>query len=174
MFGSAIRLYPDRLELKKGPGCLFSLFGVPFIFSGMFMLSVVVVSGDYLTFHTDFDRLVAGVMGVVFMLAGSLFSFGKSVIVVFGSTNTVGEYYELFGIRVSGDSFHLGDFNRYVIVQKGSHDFRVILEGEDDTVTLLSSRSYSLVRERTDKIAAFIPLHCDDEVQRQQAASINP
>ena len=41
----------------------------------------------------------------------------------------------------------------------------VIIEGKDEMVTLLSSSSYQMARERAETIAAFAGLCCHDEVQ---------
>ena len=41
----------------------------------------------------------------------------------------------------------------------------VIIEGEDEMVTLFTSSSYSVAREQAETISAFVHLNCHDEVQ---------
>ena len=166
MFENKMQTYPDRLEFKEGSGCTFSIFGFSFMLVGIFMLSMVLFSEDHIAHHSLFERLVAGLAGLAFVFAGALFTFGKNGIVINHSQGVMREWSGLF-FRFVTETFPLNDFDRVTIEQKGPHHFIVVIEGEDEMITLLSSSTYSVARERGETIAAFAQIDCNDEVQKQ-------
>ena len=104
-------------------------------------------------------------MGLVFMFAGALFAFGRNGIVIDRTDSVIRKWNGLFSFRFVTDTFPLEDFSRFAIEQRGPFSYVVIVQGGNTTITLLSSHSYSVARDQADKIGAFIPLECDDEVQ---------
>lgn len=165
MFGNKIRTYPDRLELKKGSGCSFSIFGFAFIFVGIIALTLN-ASPEHIEHHSIYERIFGGFVAFAFMFAGSCMAFGKSGIVIDRSQRVIKAWNGLF-FRFTTDTFPLEDFDRITVEQKGPSNFMVIIEGEDEMVSLLSSGSYSVARERAETIAAFVQLNCNDEVQER-------
>lgn len=129
------------------------------------MLLFVMLSADHIAHHSIFERLVAGLAGIGFMLAGAFFAVGRSGIVIDSTNSVIRKWNGLSSFRFVTDTFPLDDFSRFAVEQRGPDDYVVILQGGNTTVTLLSSSSYSEVREQAEKIGAFVPLECHDEVQ---------
>ena len=129
------------------------------------MLLFVMLSADHIAHHSIFERLVAGLAGIAFMLAGAFFAVGRSGIVIDSTNSVIRKWNGLSSFRFVTDTFPLDDFSRFAVEQRGPDDYVVILQGGNTTVTLLSSSSYSEVREQAEKIGAFVPLECHDEVQ---------
>jgi hypothetical protein len=131
----------------------------------MFALLFVMTSADNIAHHSLFERLVAGGLGVAFMSAGALFAFGKNGIVIDSSECVIREWNGLSSLKFVTDTFPFDEFSRFALEQQGPHTYVVIVQGGNTTVTLLSSHSYAVAREHADKIAAFLPFDCHDEVQ---------
>ncbi len=163
-----MKTYPDRLELKKGSGrsfgCASSIFGLAFIFVGIVVL-VLNSSPEHIEHHSIYERILGGFVAFAFMFAGTVFAFGKNGIDIDSSQRIIREWNGVFFFRFSTDTFPLEDFDCVTIEKKGPSNFMVFIEGEDEMVTLFTSSSYSVARERAETIAAFVSLDCNDEVQ---------
>ena len=145
------------------------IYGSAFILAGVFIVSFVMFSEEHIAHHGILERLLAGFVGLGFICGGAVFAFGKSGIVIDRSQRIVRRWNGLF-FRFTTDTFPLHAFNRVTIEQKGPSNFIVIIEGGDEMVTLFSSGSYSVARERAETIAMFVNLKCHDEVQENNLA----
>ncbi len=128
-------------------------------------------SAEHIAHHSIYERILGGFVASAFMFVGACIAFGKSGIVIDRSQRVIRKWNGVFFFRFSSDTFPFEDFDRVTIEQKGSSNFMVFIEGEDEMVTLLTSSSYSVARERAETIAAFVPLYCNDEVQESQASN---
>lgn len=165
MSAAKMHIHPDRVELVTGSGCSFMVFGGLFVLVGLFALMFVIGSAEHATHHSVFERVVAGGIGLAFMLAGTLFAFGKNGIVVDRSDGVIRKWNGLSSFRFVTDTISFDDLSRFAIEQQGPHTYAVMIQGGTTSLTLFASYSYSTAREHAEKVGAFLPLECHDEVE---------
>lgn len=165
MTATKLHVHPDKIELVDGSGCAFNLFGCPFVLVGLFMLLFVTLSANHIAHHSTVERLVAGAGGLAFMLAGALFAFGRTGIEIDGTNRVVKTWNGLAGFRFVSNTLPFEDFSRFAIERRDRNNYVVIIQGGNTTITLLSASSHAVAREQAEKIGAFLPFDCDDEVQ---------
>lgn len=164
MSAAKMHIHPDRVELVSGSGCSFIAFGSLFVLVGFFALSFVMGSAEHAEHHSIFERVVAGGIGLAFMLAGTLFALSKNGIVVDRADGVVSKWNGVAFFRFVTDTIPFDDLSRFAIERQGAHTYAVMVQGGTTSVTLLTSHSYQTAREQAEKISAFLPLECHDEV----------
>jgi hypothetical protein len=132
---------------------------------GLFVVMFVMQSATHIAHHSAFERLVAGLVGLAFMFAGTLFAFGRSGIVIDRTDGVIRKWSGLSFWKFVTNTFPIENISRFAIEQQGPFTYVVLVQGGNTTIPLLTSHSYSVAREHADKIGAFLPIDCDDEVQ---------
>jgi hypothetical protein len=165
MSAAKMHIHPDRVELVSGSGCSFMMFGSLFALVGLFMLLFVTRSAEHAAHHSVFERVIAGGIGLGFMLVGMLFALGKNGIVVDRADGVVEKWNGGPFFRFVTDTIPYTALSRFAIEQQEPHIYAVVVQGGTTSVTLLTSHSYSTAREHAEKIGAFLPLELHDEVE---------
>ncbi len=68
-------------------------------------------------------------------------------------------------VRFATDTISFNDLSRFAIEQQGPYTYAVTVQGETTLLTLFTSYSCSTAHEHAEKIGAFLPLQCHDEVE---------
>lgn len=160
-----MHIHPDSVDLVTGSGCSFKAFGSLFVFVGLFVILFMIRSAEHAAHHSLMERGLGGVVGLAFMLAGSLFAFGKNGITIDRSGSVVSDWNGILSFRFVTNTISYADLNRFALEKHGHHAYAVLLQGGATTLTLLTSHSYSTARERAEKIGAFLPFELQDEVE---------
>ena len=102
----------DRMERKSGGGCL-TVFGLPFLAAGLFMLLIALgVSG--VPMDGDLPPVVLALMGIVFTGVGTALMFGRAGITIDRTAMKVTKWWGLlvpFGKR----EYDLASFDRITV-----------------------------------------------------------
>lgn len=165
MPATKLDVFPNRVEISAGAGCSFAIFGGMFILAGLFVLLFVTRSAEHAAYHSLFERLVGGGIGLAFMLVGGVFAFTRNGIVVDGADLVIRKWTRILTYESVTDTIPFGELARFAIVTQGPSLYAVVVQSGTTSETLVSSDSYSMAREYAERIGAFLPLECQDEVE---------
>jgi len=101
-------VFPGRLEIRQGGGCL-ALFGLPFFLTGIFM---ILTSFGIVTMRSDGEavtRAAAFGLGVVFTFVGALLVFGRGITSIDVGQHVVTKQWRVL-LPVRRWTYQLGDY----------------------------------------------------------------
>jgi len=159
-----------RMEILEGGGCL-SVFGLPFLGAGLFML---LSATGMIPFFEDVDmnlwaRLGLALGGLVFAVAGGLFIFGRSRIVIDKAEGTVRRNRSLMSLLIQSRSFPINTFQTVLLAfEEGDSEspdtYPVDLKNADTScdVRISSDANYAVALEVARRLAVFLNLPLED------------
>jgi len=109
------RISETTLEIKEGGGFL-SLFGLPFLAAGLFMLlaAVGVVKLANANEASEFTLPILGIMGLAFSIVGSVLVFGRTWIRIDRGTGTIRKL-KAFLVPICGESHNLREYQTVIM-----------------------------------------------------------
>lgn len=160
---------PDQLSIKRGGGCFFTLFGLPFFAFGlMFMIASLgghVKSSD----GGVAPALMVVPFSLVFVCVGGGIMFGRIGVRIDRIEKTVTSWWGLLFLpfwskRRSTDEFDIVTITQEVRRTKNSTYtvYPVKLTGKGDDVKIEEPRQYDQSRKLAEKVAKFMDLGVKD------------
>ena len=164
------RVSDTQMEILQGGGCL-SVFGLPFLLAGLFML---LLAGGIIPLHesTDFGEwggLILSIVGTVFTVVGGLLVFGRSRLIFDIAGGVVRRHRGLMFLPIQSRSFPLASFEAVVLeFEEGDSEspdsYPVRLRHQDKKADLhiLSNPDYPASLEQSRQLAIFLKLPLED------------
>lgn len=150
----------DLLELKTGGGCL-SIFGLPFLLAGIFMLlaTVGIIPFSNASEVPGWSYLLMGLMALVFCGVGAALVFGRSWVIL---NRRAGSVIVAKGLLVPMDKRHhlLKDYNCIELrFQPGDSDtadsYTLWLKSDGSELRLYSGTDYGIAVSEGLKLSEF-------------------
>lgn len=174
----AVELFSDtRMEIREGGGCL-SIFGLPFLGAGLFVLFA---AAGLIPCFTEPDmnlwaRLGLAFGGLVFAVAGGLFVFGRSRIVIDKAQGAILRNRSLLSVLIQSRSFPINTFQSVELgFDAGDSDspdtYPVVLKNADTACDLRisSNANYAVSLEEARQLAIFLNLPLEDATTDHKA-----
>lgn len=159
----------NKLEIKDGGGC-FSLFGIPFLLSGIFVLliGIKVIPLTNANEVPVWSWPVLCLMGIVFIIAGGSLIFGRSWTILDINEKKVIKKWGLL-VPMNIKTMNILDYKSLVLnYTPGDSDtserYSIILKGEDNTknLDLFSSTEFSDSFSMASFLVKFLQLPLED------------
>ena len=161
--GAFEQVGPDQLRMREGGGCL-SLFGLPFLFAGIFvaLIGVRVVPVSNAADVPAWAWPLIFLMGLVFVAVGGALCFGRRWTTLDRAQGAIRKQWGLL-IPMRGEEYSLRDYETVVLrFAAGNSDtadrYPVLLKaktGQED-FALSTSTQYGESRERAAAVARFL------------------
>lgn len=160
---------PDRLELKKGGGCI-GCFGIPFFLAGLFILlmSMQIIPVSNANDVPWWVWIIMCLMGLVFTGVGTSLVWGRSWITINKGTGTVWTAWGLLK-PMWGNQYSLENYNKVILsLHTGDSDspdtYPVALKPINGSANLAmcSSTSYGNSLQQAMQLASFLNLPLED------------
>jgi hypothetical protein len=157
---------PGRLEIREGGGCL-TLFGLPFLVTGIFML---LASVGVVTMRSDGEPVTQAAMvllGVLFTLVGGVLAFGRAVTAIDVGQHVVTKQWRIL-VPVRTWSYQLGDYTTVTMAfVRGDSDsadkYPIGLKGNTVApLPLCSPTQYAEARQCAAAVARHLGLDIED------------
>jgi hypothetical protein len=164
------QISPDTLEIKSGGGCL-SVFGLPFLGAGIFILLVAL---DVVPLSNESNlewwaHPLLFVMGTIFAGVGGGLVFGRKWIIIDKATNKITKVWGLI-IPMKREELNLSDYNSVAIkFTRGDSDsadqYPIALSSNSNNkeFPLSSFIDYGDARKQAVTIAEFLKIPLSDE-----------
>jgi len=173
--GSFSQTAPDKLELKKGGGCL-GCFGIPFFLAGIFMFLAVLQIVPFSNAQEVpwWSWILLTFMAVVFTLVGGSLVFGRHWVVLDLNKNII---WKAWGwLRpMKGTIYDLGNYRTVILrLVPGDSDtsdsYQILLRARNETteLDLHSTNFYGSTLTEAKKISEFLRMPLID------LSSVNP
>lgn len=171
------RVSDTRMEIREGGGCL-SIFGLPFLGMGLFALSA---AAGLIPCFTEPDmnlwaRLGMAFMGLVFAVAGGLFVFGRSRIVIDKAQGAILRNRSLLSVLIQSRSFPINTFQSvemgFEAGDSNSPDtYPVVLKNADTAsdLRISSNANYAVSLDEARQLAIFLNLPLEDATTDHKA-----
>ncbi len=161
---------PDRLELKKGGGCI-GLFGTPFFLAGLFILliSMQIIPVSNANDIPWFGWIFMSFMGLIFTGVGAGLMFGRSWISI---NKTKHRIWKAWGLLrpMKGEQYDLGNYSGVVLsFIRGDSDtadsFSITLKSDKGKpeLDISSSLNYGTALEQAMLLSKFLDFHLEDK-----------
>ena len=157
---------PGRLEIREGGGCL-TLFGLPFLATGIFML---LASVGVVTMRSDGEPVTQAAMvllGLLFTLVGGVLTFGRAVTVIDIGQHVITKQWRIL-VPVRTWSYQLGDYTTVTLAfVRGDSDtadkYPIGLRGNTVApLPLCSPTQYAEARQCAAAVARHLSLDIED------------
>jgi hypothetical protein len=157
---------PGRLEIREGGGCL-TLFGLPFLATGIFML---LASVGVVTLRSDGEPVTQAVMillGVLFTLVGGILAFGRSISAIDVGQHVVTKQWRIL-LPLRTWTYQLGDYTTVTLAfVRGDSDsadkYPIGLKGNAVApLGLCSPTQYAEARQCAAAVARHLGLDIED------------
>jgi hypothetical protein len=164
---SSVRVGTSSWELKSGGGCL-SLFGLPFLLAGLFVMQIPLGLIPVHSEQGSFSWLFAVLFGGVFASVGAALVFGRWGVTI---DRGMGKVIEWWGLPapLKVREYPLSDYQQVLLSkQVGDSDsptrYPVTLAGGSfsKTLQLQSPASYGEARRAAEDLAQFLSLALED------------
>lgn len=161
---------PDRLELKKGGGCI-GLFGTPFFLAGLFILliSMQIIPVSNANDIPWYGWIFMSFMGLIFTGVGAGLMFGRSWISI---NKTKHRIWKAWGLLrpMKGEQYDLGNYNGAVLsFIRGDSDtadsYAVTLKSGKgkSKLDMCTSLNYGKALEQAMLLADFLNFNLEDK-----------
>jgi hypothetical protein len=157
---------PGRLEIREGGGCL-TLFGLPFLATGIFML---LASVGVVTMRSDGEpitRAVLVLLGALFALVGGVLAFGRSISAIDVGQHVVTKQWRIL-LPLRTWTYQLGDYTTVTLAfVRGDSDsadkYPIGLKGNTVApLPLCSPTQYAEARQCAAAVARHLGLDIED------------
>jgi len=159
----------DRLELKKGGGCI-GLFGTPFFFAGLFILlmSMQIIPVSNARELPWWSWILMSFMGIIFTGVGASLMFGRSWITI---NKTKHRIWKAWGLLrpMRGEQYDLGNYQKVILrLVPGDSDsadsYNVLLKSENSNneLDIYNSVNYGTSYEQATLLANFLDFRLED------------
>jgi len=166
---SFVQVSPDRLEIKKGGGCL-SLFGIPFFAAGIFILliSLRLIPLSNASDMQWWGWIVLAFMGIVFTCVGGVLVFGREWHTIDRTQQRIWIARGLL-VPMRGASYSLHDYDSILLqydagdsdtAEKYPISLSSSLGGKE--LLLVNANAYGAAREQAMLLMKFLSLPLSD------------
>ncbi len=159
---------PGRLEIKRGGGCL-SLFGLPFLLAGIFMLLACMQIIPFSNADEISWRVwpILALMGLVFSAVGGGLVFGRKWITL---DNNNGRIWEAWGLLrpMRGKMYNMKDYAKlqlkFIAGDSDSADtYALVLKAlNSGELSLVSYQDFGIAHEQAKLVADFMQYPFED------------
>ncbi len=166
---SFVQVSPDRLEIKKGGGCL-SLFGIPFFAAGIFILliSLHLIPISNANEIQWWGWIVLAFMGIVFTCVGAVLVFGREWYSIDRAQQRIWIARGLL-VPMRGSSYSLNDYDSILLKydagdSETAEKYPISLSStqEGKELLLINAMAYGAAREQAMMLMKFLCLPLSD------------
>jgi hypothetical protein len=177
----------DRLEYIEGSGVVVTLFGLPFLCLGLFLLRGLVfrlipLMVQFPLSATNVQAMLAGFiivgpLGTMFSFFGVLAVFGRDVVLIDKQARTVSTWRSILWFR-RPTSYNLDDFTDIAVerrIRRGGRSWHYVyavdLRGPSERVEVVALRNRKRSAEAAREIAELLGMNWADAAQNSGSAA---